>query len=84
MGAVRRRWQKGKSNSELAGVVHRQGQVIVAGGKDVGMDLDRIEALGAAQYAHDDLVQQSAGDHEAAALHGPGGDFDEASWRDMA
>ena len=41
--------------------------------------MERVEPLGAAQYAQDDVVQGRLGDHEEPALDGPGGDFDEGS-----
>ena len=43
------------------------------------MHSDSIEALGAAQYAKDDLVQSRARGEQKLALHGPGGDFDEGA-----
>jgi hypothetical protein len=45
----------------------------------IGIDLDWVEPLGAAQYAQDDVVEGRLGDHEEPALEGPGGDFDEGS-----
>lgn len=64
---------------ELEGVGRGEEEVKVRRHEGVGVDLQRVEALGSAQDSQDDLIEERTGNEEAAPLKGTLGDFDEAS-----
>jgi len=77
MGAVRRRWQKGKSGCKLADVVDVEQKVKMIGQEGKSTAADFVKALGAAEDADDDVVELRTGPEKETAVDRPAGDLDQ-------
>jgi hypothetical protein len=77
MGAVRVRWQKGKSGCRLFDVVDHRQQVEVARQHRNSAEVDVAVPLGLPENTQKDVVEFRTGTEQIESLDGPAGDVDE-------